>query len=74
MFNPDNSVSEFHDFIGVRLPIICLADTTTDISSITYPIPSNDDSIVLFLFYLHIFINACRSAEQNRAIRELFIV
>jgi len=70
MCNPDNSVSEFYDFIGVRLPIICLADTTTDITKITYPIPSNDDSIILFLFYFYILLNACVSASNSRALCE----
>lgn len=66
MFNPDNSSSEFNDFTGVKLPIICIADTTTDLSRITYPVPSNDDSLVLFIFYLHVFLESVDAAISMR--------
>jgi ribosomal protein S2 len=66
MLNPDNSTAEFNDFLGVRLPIICVADTTTDIKQLTYPIPSNDDSIILLVFYFLLFVNACTSAMRTR--------
>ena len=69
MLNPDNSISEFNDFLGVRLPIICVADTTTDISSITYPIPSNDDSIILFVFYLFLFLESADIAYNMRFVQ-----
>lgn len=66
MLNPDNSAAQYHDFIGVHLPVVCVADTITDIKMVTYPITSNDDSVVLLLFYYMIFINACKIATSYR--------
>ncbi len=66
LFNPDNSVAQLNDFTGVMLPIISLADTVSDVYRITYPIPSNDDSLVLIFFYLFIFPNACDTAITSR--------
>jgi ribosomal protein S2 len=66
MLNPDNSSSEFNDFIGVKLPIIGITDTITDFASITYPIPSNDDSLVLFIFYMHVFLESVNVAKKMR--------
>jgi ribosomal protein S2 len=64
--NPDNSQSQLNDFSGVRLPIISVTDTVSNIFRITYPIPSNDDSIILLLFYFMLFLNACEASISNR--------
>lgn len=58
-FNPDNSISQLNDFAGVNLPIISVVDSIMDIYRVTYPIPSNDDSVILLLFYFSLFLNAC---------------
>jgi hypothetical protein len=58
-FNPDNSISQINDFAGVNLPIISVVDSIMDIYRVTYPIPSNDDSVILLLFYFSLFLNAC---------------
>lgn len=55
-----------NDFSGVYLPIIAVADTNSEIFRITYPIPSNDDSVVLSLFYVTMFLNACDTGTSNR--------
>ena len=56
--NPSNNgfpVSEFSK--NKKIPSISLLDTSTNFADITYPIPSNDDSVPLSLFYISIFLN-----------------
>lgn len=56
--NPSNNwfpVSEYS--ISRKIPSISILDTSSNASGITYPIPSNDDSIPLSIFYVSIFIN-----------------
>jgi hypothetical protein len=65
-FNPDNSISQINDFSGVNIPIISVVDTITDIFRVTYPIPSNDDSVILLLFYFSLFLNACDAGITTR--------
>lgn len=64
--NPDNQLAQLNDFCGVNVPIISVADSNSYIHYITYPIPSNDDSLILLLFYFLLFLNACDSGMQNR--------
>lgn len=64
--NPDNQQAPFNDFSGVNIPVISVADSNSYTDRITYLIPSNDDSIILFLFYFLLFLNACDSAMCNR--------
>lgn len=64
--NPQNSSSQLNDFTGVNLPIVSVSDTVSDLFRITYPIPSNDDSLILLLFYFTIFLNACDTGISNR--------
>lgn len=65
-FNPDNSLSQLNDFSGVHIPIISVVDTITDIFRVSYPIPSNDDSVILLLFYFFLFLNACDTGMSAR--------
>ena len=53
--NPTLYNTLIRDFTGSGIPCISLVDTTTNVRHITYPIPSNDDSIVLVLFFFKIF-------------------
>jgi hypothetical protein len=69
LVNPHSSLSQLRDFTGIYLPIISISDTATDPFRITYPIPSNDDSLIPLLFYFAIFPNACDAGITNRYIQ-----
>lgn len=64
--NPDNQQAPFNDFSGVNVPVISVADSNSYTDRITYLIPSNDDSLILLLFYFLLFLNACDSAMSSR--------
>lgn len=64
--NPDNQQAPFNDFSGVNVPVISVADSNSYTDRTTYLIPSNDDSLILLLFYFLLFLNACDSAMSSR--------
>jgi ribosomal protein S2 len=69
--NPTLYNTLIRDFTGSGIPCISLVDTTTNVRHITYPIPSNDDSIVLVLFFFKIFCNVIKlgnAAYYNKII------
>ena len=49
-FNVANNTLPFHEARVVNLPIFCLSDTTSDTTSILYPLPGNDDAISSITF------------------------
>ena len=65
-FNPDNQQAPFMDFSGINVPVISIADSNSYAHRITYLIPSNDDSLILLLFYFLLFLNACDFAMSSR--------
>jgi small subunit ribosomal protein S2 len=50
-------VSEFSK--SRKIPVIGILDTGSSQFGITYPIPSNDDSIAIGLFFISLFLNIC---------------
>ena len=53
------------DFLNRHIPSIGIVDTPGPINAYTYPIPSNDDSIVLLFFYFKLFTNVIRTASYR---------
>lgn len=49
-FNVSNNILPFQEARIINLPIFSLSDTTSDTSSILYPLPGNDDAISSITF------------------------
>ena len=47
LFNANESQQILNEARGLQIPVVALADSSTDLSQITYPIPVNSDSIHL---------------------------
>lgn len=56
--NPNHHYAPILESSRLQLPIVSLLDTNTKPNLISYPVYTNDDSILLILFYFQLFINA----------------
>lgn len=54
------------DSAKVNIPTIGIADTNTDMSLITYPVPGNDDSLQALNLYCHLFKTCIKNAKERR--------
>lgn len=65
-----NNVSTQHpcivDSAKVNIPTIGIADTNTDISLVTYPIPGNDDTLQSLNLYCRLFKTCIKNAKHRR--------
>jgi hypothetical protein len=66
LVNPEHSVGPVLDFAGLNIPVISVADSNTSLHKITYFVPSNDDSVMLLIFFYLLFLNACDSGMHIR--------
>ena len=57
--NPSLLNSQPSEFYKLKLPVFGIADSNSNLNQITYPIPSNDDSIILLIFFVILFTNQC---------------
>lgn len=65
LINPNHYYSPLLETSRLQIPIISLVDTDNSNNFITYPIFSNDDSIILVLFYFQLFINSYHIGKYN---------
>jgi ribosomal protein S2 len=64
LINPDDAFYRATEFSKThKLPVICTIDSASSWYGVTYPIPSNDDSIPLSIFYFSIFVNVYMNAK-----------
>ena len=54
---PDNNDIPLNEYTSSNLISIGLIDTVSNINNVHYPIISNDDSLILLLFYFSLFSN-----------------
>lgn len=66
LLNPDNHYGLYNDFNSIHVPVICASDSVSELQRITYPLPSNDDSLILLIFYVILFLNCCDAAMTQR--------
>lgn len=56
--NPNHHYAPILESSRLQIPIVSLLDTNTKPNLITYPVYTNDDSVLLVLFYFQLFINS----------------
>jgi len=54
---PDNNITGLKEFSKSNLVTMGLVDSNNDVNHLTYPIISNDDSIVIIFFYYNLICN-----------------
>ena len=58
-FNPNNNLVPVYEISKLNIPIVGIVDTNTAYAShVTFPIFSNDDSLLLNIFYINLFLNS----------------
>lgn len=62
--NPNHYHSPLLETSRLQIPIVSLVDTDSSNYLISYPIFSNDDSIILVLFYFQLFVNSYMVGAQ----------
>lgn len=62
---PDNNDLPINEFTSSNLVSIGLVDTISSINNITYPIISNDDSLIVIIFYFTFFSNIFLENKLN---------
>lgn len=65
LINPDNVKAPIIESVSLKIPVISLIDTNSSLYGITYPIYSNDDSVIISLFYFKLFLNSYRLGKLN---------
>jgi ribosomal protein S2 len=64
--NPNKLQSPVLEMLGYKIPVIGLLDTNSDSFGITYPIYSNDDNILLSIFYFKLFLKVHSWGKMKR--------
>lgn len=59
------------DFVNRHIPSIGIVDSNGPLNGYTYPIPSNDDSIILLFFYFKLFTNVIKVATHTGYVKSL---
>jgi ribosomal protein S2 len=56
---PDNNSVAALEASSRQIPVIATIDTNSDFNEcVSYPIPSNDDSYLICVFYFQLFVNS----------------
>lgn len=65
IFNPNNIIAPVSEVLRYKIPVIGLLDSNGNSFGLTYPIYSNDDSILLIMFYIKLFLRAFKLGKIN---------
>lgn len=64
--NSDKLHSPIIEMSGYRIPVISLVDSNSNLYGISYPVYSNDDNILLLIFYFKLFLKLYSWGKMNR--------
>jgi len=64
--NSNNLSSPVLEVLNMKIPIVGLIDSNSDSFGITYPIYSNDDNILLSIFYFKLFLKSYEWGKMKR--------
>lgn len=66
LVNPDNVKAPIIESVSLKIPVVSLVDTNTSLYGITYPVYTNDDSIIVAFFYFKLFLNSYTLGKTNK--------
>jgi ribosomal protein S2 len=66
--NPNHHYAPVLESSRLQIPIISLIDTDSKPNLISYPIFTNDDSVILVLFYFQLFINSYLVGKNSNVV------
>lgn len=64
--NPNKLASPVLEMLSYKIPVVGLLDTDSDSFGITYPLYSNDDNILLSIFYFKLFLRVYSWGKMKR--------
>lgn len=65
VFNPNESKNVIQEAFHLKIPVIAITDSNTDVSRITYPIPANNQSIFFSWFCLNWILKIDRHLQNK---------
>jgi len=68
LFNPDQMIAPMSEVLNYKIPVIGLLDTNSTDFGLTYPIYSNDDSILLIMFYVKLFLKIIKLGKYYKLV------
>lgn len=71
LLNSDVHESQYTDFKSLNTAVIGLADSNVQFKSLSYFIPTNDDNLVLFLYYVKMISHAFNSGRKHAFLENL---
>jgi len=63
IMNSNNVLSPVKECSFLKIPVVGLVDTNTISNYFSYPIPSNDDSFIIAVFFFILFINCYKKGQ-----------
>lgn len=64
--NSNKLASPVLEMLSYKIPVVGLLDSDSDPFGITYPVYSNDDNILLSIFYFKLFLNSYKWGKMKR--------
>jgi len=64
VLNPNDNMSVIQEAFRLHIPVIAITDSNTDLSFITYPIPSNNQSIFFVWYCLNWILKVARKKNS----------
>lgn len=71
LLNSDVHESQYTDFKNLNTAVIGLADTNISFNSLSYFIPTNDDNLILFLYYVKMLTHTFTLGRKHSILENL---
>ena len=71
LLNPELNEAQFTDFKSLKIAVVGILDSNSSVQSLSYFIPSNDDSIIILLFYVKLLIASFESGKKSLYLKHL---
>lgn len=71
LLNPESNESQFTDFNFLKIALAGVVDSNSNLANLSYFIPSNDDSIIILLFYIKLILFSFENGKKNFFLKNL---